>query len=56
MSAKDELRESRNPTVTCPKGHSYRVPYRFMRRNVRKKRDFMCPQCCTAFKVKGWGY
>lgn len=51
MSVKDELRESRNPQVTCPKGHGYRVPFRFMQRNVRKKRDFVCPRCGVAYKV-----
>ena len=53
---KDELRDSRNPPVACPKGHGYRVPFKFMRRNVRRKRDFMCPVCFTAFKVKGAEY
>ena len=56
MSAKDELRDSRNPPVTCPKGHGYRVPRRFFLRNVRKRRDFRCPECFTAFKVKGIVY
>jgi hypothetical protein len=53
---KSILSEERNPTVHCPRGHTYRVPFRFFRRNVRRKRDFRCPTCLTAFKVKGVGY
>ena len=49
---KTALSESRLPTVTCSKGHSYHVPYRFFDRNVRLARDFICPTCLVAFKLK----
>lgn len=52
IDVKTALSESRLPTVTCSKGHSYHVPYRFFNRNVRLARDFICPTCLVAFKVK----
>lgn len=53
MSVKDELRDAQNPPVTCPRGHAYRVPRRFMQRSVRKHRTLVCPKCLTFFKVDG---
>jgi len=46
------LVEDRHPLVECPRGHSYRVPFRFFKRNVRRVREFICPICFKAFVVK----
>lgn len=46
------LIEARHPLVECPRGHPYRVPFRFFRRNLRRVREFICPTCFRAFKVK----
>jgi len=51
-NVKSALSESKLPIVTCSKGHTYHVPFRFHRRNVRLARDFICPTCLVAFKVK----
>jgi len=50
--AKAILVETRHPLVECPRGHAYRVPFRFFRRNVRKVREFICPICFKAFQIK----
>jgi hypothetical protein len=52
MDVKTALSEANNPFITCTKGHTYHVPHRFFDRNVRLARDFICPTCLVAFKVK----
>lgn len=44
--------ELRHPLVECPQGHSYRVSLKYFKRNVRKRRNFVCSQCVTAFRAR----
>jgi len=52
---KPDLTDLRHPPVKCPKGHAYRVPLRYFKRNIRRARQFVCPRCLTSFRLDANG-